>query len=138
MLRVNTNLIQLPVLVLSTNLEKLSKPIASDRFSIGFNGGSPFRPKFVRAKAMTRSSLPSFWMCVTRRKACCRRWTKQSQILRPLFCTRVTVSPSMPSMRLVDCRGKCAGGARATEERGRYCAKQVDGAPPTQAEISLR
>ncbi len=48
MLRVTSNLIQLPVLVLSPELKTLKAPIAPDRFSIGFNGGSPFRPKFVR------------------------------------------------------------------------------------------
>ena len=48
LLRVSTNLIQIPVMVLSTSLEPLAAPIASNRFSISFNGGSPFQPKFVR------------------------------------------------------------------------------------------
>ena len=51
LLRVSTNLIQIPVMVLSDSLEPLAAPIASNRFSISFNGGSPFRPKFVRREA---------------------------------------------------------------------------------------
>ncbi len=47
-LHVVTNLVRIPVLVLTPQRERLSSPIASDRFTIQFSGGSPIRPKYVR------------------------------------------------------------------------------------------
>jgi uncharacterized membrane protein len=43
-----TNLVQIPVLVLTPALKKLSSPIASNRFSISFNNDPPFRPRYTR------------------------------------------------------------------------------------------
>lgn len=48
MLHVDTNLIQIPVLVLTTDLKKLSTQINSNRFSVSFNGGPAIRPSYVR------------------------------------------------------------------------------------------
>jgi VWFA-related protein len=46
--RVNGNLVQIPVLVLTPAYERLRAPVAADRFSISFAGGPAVRPKFVR------------------------------------------------------------------------------------------
>lgn len=46
-LRVETNLIQIPVLVLTTAKERIRAPIAAGRFSISLNGATPFRPKYA-------------------------------------------------------------------------------------------
>lgn len=43
-----TNLVQIPVLVLTPELKKLPAPIASNRFSISFNNDPPFRPMYAR------------------------------------------------------------------------------------------
>jgi hypothetical protein len=45
---VETNLVQIPVLVLTPELKKLSSPIASNRFSISLNNDPPFRPRYAR------------------------------------------------------------------------------------------
>jgi VWFA-related protein len=47
-LHVSTNLIQIPVLVLTPAREKLPAPIAANRFSISFDDGPWFRPKYAR------------------------------------------------------------------------------------------
>jgi hypothetical protein len=47
-LHVNTNLVQIPVLVLTPALEKVSSAIAPHRFSISFNGEPAFRPTYAR------------------------------------------------------------------------------------------
>ncbi len=47
-LRVATNLVRIPVLVLSERQERLSSPIAPDRFTIQLGNGPSFRPKYVR------------------------------------------------------------------------------------------
>ena len=47
-LHMETNLVQIPVLVLTPALKKLSSPVASDRFSITFNSDTPFRPTYSR------------------------------------------------------------------------------------------
>jgi VWFA-related protein len=46
--RVDTNLIQIPVLVLSPTLEKLSYQIATDRFSVSFDNNPSFHPRYAR------------------------------------------------------------------------------------------
>ena len=46
----DTNLVQIPVLVLSPSRERLRAPIAPEKFSIRFNGGPPSRPKYVRVE----------------------------------------------------------------------------------------
>ncbi len=47
-LHVNTNLVQIPVLVLSAARERLSSPVAPGRFSISLNGEPAFRPTYAR------------------------------------------------------------------------------------------
>jgi hypothetical protein len=47
-LHVYTNLVQIPVLVLTPEGEKLSSPIAQNRFSISFDGGPWSRPTYAR------------------------------------------------------------------------------------------
>jgi hypothetical protein len=47
-LRVTTNLVRIPVLVLSSQQERLPSPIAPDRFTIQLGHGPSFRPKYVR------------------------------------------------------------------------------------------
>src|ERR1017187_6933780 len=47
-LHVYTNLVQIPVLVLTPAREKLSSPIAQNRFSISFSGGPWSRPTYAR------------------------------------------------------------------------------------------
>jgi VWFA-related protein len=48
MLRVNANLVQIPVLVLTPEYDQLRAPVAANRFSIAFDGRPPIRPRFVR------------------------------------------------------------------------------------------
>jgi VWFA-related protein len=43
-----TNLVRIPVLVLTPQHERLSLPIAPNRFTIQFGNEPPFRPKYVR------------------------------------------------------------------------------------------
>ena len=50
-LRVYTNLVQIPVLVLSSERDKLYSPIAQNRFSISFDGGPWLRPTYARLEA---------------------------------------------------------------------------------------
>jgi hypothetical protein len=45
---VNTNLVQIPVLVLTAARERLSSAIAPNRFSISLNGEPAFRPTYAR------------------------------------------------------------------------------------------
>jgi hypothetical protein len=47
-LHVYTNLVQIPVLVLTPTREKLLAPIAPNRFSISFDGGPSFQPTYAR------------------------------------------------------------------------------------------
>jgi hypothetical protein len=47
-LRLETNLIQVPVLVLTPDLKKLPTQIPSNRFSVSFGGEGPFRPNYAR------------------------------------------------------------------------------------------
>jgi hypothetical protein len=47
-LHVATNLVRIPVLVLSPQHEMLPSPIAPDRFTIQFGSGPSIRPKYVR------------------------------------------------------------------------------------------
>jgi VWFA-related protein len=47
-LHVYSNLVQIPVLVLTPEREKLSSPIAQNRFSISFDGGPRLRPAYAR------------------------------------------------------------------------------------------
>jgi len=47
-LRVNVNLVQIPVLVLTPAQERLHTPIAANRFFIRFGDGPPVRPRYVR------------------------------------------------------------------------------------------
>jgi VWFA-related protein len=47
-LHVYTNLIQIPVLVLTSGREKLPSPIAPNRFSISLSSGPSFRPVYAR------------------------------------------------------------------------------------------
>jgi VWFA-related protein len=47
-LRVQTNLIQIPVLVLTREREKVYSPVPASRFAISLGGGPWVRPKYVR------------------------------------------------------------------------------------------
>ena len=47
-LHVYTNLVQIPVLVLDAWRDKLSSPVAQNRFSISFDGGPWSRPTYAR------------------------------------------------------------------------------------------
>jgi VWFA-related protein len=47
-LHVYTDLVQIPLLVLTPEHEKLSSPIAQNRFSVSLDGGRWFRPKYAR------------------------------------------------------------------------------------------
>jgi len=47
-LRVETNLIQIPVLVLSRDRERIDRPIDASRFSVRLGNGPWMRPKFAR------------------------------------------------------------------------------------------
>jgi hypothetical protein len=55
-LHVYTNTIQIPVLVLGENQEKIA-PIAPDRFKVSFDGGPPFRASHVRLEGDDPISL---------------------------------------------------------------------------------
>jgi VWFA-related protein len=50
-LHVYTNLVQIPVLVLTPGRDKLYSPIAQNRFSISFDGGPWLRPAYARLEA---------------------------------------------------------------------------------------
>jgi hypothetical protein len=56
-LHVYTNLIQIPVLVLSPNRERLNKPIAESRFSVSIDSGRWFRATHVRQEGEDPISL---------------------------------------------------------------------------------
>ena len=49
-LHVYTNLVQIPVLVLTPGRDKLYSPIAQNRFSISFDGGPWLRPAYARLR----------------------------------------------------------------------------------------
>ncbi|HEV2646128.1 MAG TPA: VWA domain-containing protein [Acidobacteriaceae bacterium] len=56
-LRVETNLVQIPVLVLDQFKEKVSAPIAADRFAIRVGEGGWVRPRYVRREGQDAIDL---------------------------------------------------------------------------------
>ena len=49
-LRLTTDLVQIPVLILTAKGERLSAPLAPDRFQVRLHGGPAFQPKYVRVE----------------------------------------------------------------------------------------
>ncbi len=47
-LHLTTNLVQIPVLILTTRGERLTSPIAPERFQVKLHGGPAFQPKYAR------------------------------------------------------------------------------------------
>jgi len=90
-LHVYTNLIQIPTLVLGPNRERLTKPIAENRFSVSIDSGPKFRATHVRLEGDDAISLSILLDVSETPPTCCRRSMMQSPILRHYLCIQRTI-----------------------------------------------